>query len=287
MRQVVLINDMTGADTSSLAQQVGESLGWNRREGDNLVVSSGKGFPLTLALSLEGNGPSPAFPCRHVIVERSDGLERVVAIIRDETSFLETLENVKEMVGTLFANDFSGHDVSHTLRVFANARMILSKEKAEWKTVALASLLHDADDHKLFHTVDYANARMIMEKCAIGKALQEKVVGAISTVSFSEGNRSAETIEGKIVQDADRLDAIGAIGIGRAFAYGGSHGRSLYVEGSQDSTIGHFLRQAVSPERPDADGRRPSPCGGKGQVPASLCRRVPPGIERKKISEWC
>jgi uncharacterized protein len=99
--------------------------------------------------------------------------------------------------------------------------------------IALAALLHDADDHKLFRTENNATARAFLNAQSVEKT--ERIIEAINAVSFSQNRgRRPETLEGQIVQDADRLDAIGAVGIARAFAFGGEHGRSL------NDTIQHF-----------------------------------------------
>ncbi|MBR4477151.1 MAG: hypothetical protein IKO96_00835, partial [Spirochaetales bacterium] len=96
-------------------------------------------------------------------------------------------------------------------------------------------LLHDADDHKLFETSDNANARAFLEGRDLDPDTIERICLVINSVSFSKnGTRAPSSIEGRIVQDADRLDAIGAVGIARTFAYGGEHGRSL------DASIEHF-----------------------------------------------
>ena len=92
-----------------------------------------------------------------------------------------------------------------------------------------------ADDYKLFNTVDNANSRSFLESQDVDAATIDKICEAINSVSFSKnGMNKPATIEGMIVQDADRLDALGAIGIARTFAFGGEHGRSI------DSTIEHF-----------------------------------------------
>lgn len=94
---------------------------------------------------------------------------------------------------------------------------------------------HDADDHKLFQTEGNANARSFLNAQKVAPEKIERICEAINAVSFSQNRgRRPETLEGKIVQDADRLDAIGAIGIARTFAYSGEHGRSL------DASVAHF-----------------------------------------------
>lgn len=139
-------------------------------------------------------------------------------------------------IGGLFQNDAGGHDLDHSLRVWRNALRIAEAEPGcDREIVSLAALLHDADDHKLFHTENNANARIFLEAQRIPPERIERICRVINGVSFSQNRgRRPETLEGQIVQDADRLDAIGAIGVARTFAFGGEHGRSL------DSSIEHF-----------------------------------------------
>ena len=101
--------------------------------------------------------------------------------------------------------------------------------------VALSSLLHDVDDHKLFDTKDNMNARQFLKNHNIDNDGIEFICQIINGVSFSKNKeKQPQTIEGKIVQDADRIDAIGAVGIARTFAYGGKAGRTL------ESSLQHF-----------------------------------------------
>ena len=101
--------------------------------------------------------------------------------------------------------------------------------------VALSALLHDADDYKLFQTENNANARNFLKSANVDPETTDRICEVINSVSFSKNRgKKPETIEGQIVQDADRLDAIGAIGIARTFAFGGKHNRSL------ESSIDHF-----------------------------------------------
>ena len=146
------------------------------------------------------------------------------------------IQDAIQYIQELFCNDAGGHDASHTLRVYRNAMMIAQKEGgADLEIVALGALLHDADDHKLFQTKDNENARRFLVSHAVAPERVDQIIRDINAVSFSQNRgRHPETPEGRIVQDADRLDAIGAVGIARTFAYGGEHGRSL------DSSIGHF-----------------------------------------------
>lgn len=139
--------------------------------------------------------------------------------------------NEKRFIKSIFSGDSSGHDYYHTIRVYKLAAKIAKQENADVKTVQLAALLHDVDDIKLSpdtyttkkNAVDFMTANKID-----GKRI-DAVCKIIDEISFA-GTDSVipSTIEGKCVQDADRLDAIGAIGIARTFAYGGSRGRKIY-----------------------------------------------------------
>ncbi|MGN1045406.1 MAG: HD domain-containing protein [Candidatus Methanomethylophilaceae archaeon] len=129
-----------------------------------------------------------------------------------------------------FSDDSGGHDAEHTFRVVRNALRISAAEGGDADVIELAALLHDVDDRKLFGDTHGTCpfARGLMEG-RFPEDTVEHVVSIINAVSFKGRDTVApETLEGRIVQDADRLDAIGAVGIARAFAYGGSRGRSMY-----------------------------------------------------------
>ena len=136
----------------------------------------------------------------------------------------------------LFANDHGGHDADHSLRVYRNAMQIADTEPGcDRFVVAVAALLHDADDHKLFQTENNENARKFLTGQQVQPTKIDYICDVINGVSFSKNRGvSPKTLEGKIVQDADRLDALGAIGIARTFAFGGERKRSI-----QDS-VQHF-----------------------------------------------
>ena len=131
----------------------------------------------------------------------------------------------------IFARDFSGHDFYHTMRVYKTAVQIAVRENADILTVQLAALLHDVDDIKLSPTTYSVkkNAVDFMKQNKLSDEIINSVCKIIEEVSFA-GTDSVvpSSIEGKCVQDADRLDAIGAVGIARAFAYGGNKGRKMY-----------------------------------------------------------
>lgn len=136
---------------------------------------------------------------------------------------------LKQKINELFADDCSGHDYWHSLRVFNIAEKIAKTEKCNEYIVMVAALLHDVDDIKIFETKDYENARQIMADCHLAADITERVIDVIREVSFKGTETTVpKSIEGKIVQDADRLDAMGAIGIARAFAYGRNHNRAIH-----------------------------------------------------------
>jgi len=127
----------------------------------------------------------------------------------------------------------AGHDWFHIERVFKNAQTIHAKENGDWPTVALAALLHDIADSK-FHGGDEElgprKAGQFLEEIGAEPSVIEHVQQIIRNMSFkaSLGKVVFQSKELDIVQDADRLDAIGAIGIARAFTYGGFKNRVMY-----------------------------------------------------------
>ena len=148
----------------------------------------------------------------------------------------EIIQKATAYVRLLFQGNSDGHDFDHTMRVYHTAMEIADAESGcDKQIVALAALLHDADDDKLFASENNANARAFLNSQNVDEDTVQRICTVINSVSFSRNKgKCPELPEGRIVQDADRLDAIGAIGIARTFAYGGKHGRSL------DSSIEHF-----------------------------------------------
>ena len=149
-----------------------------------------------------------------------------------------------EFAKKVFAGDGSGHDFDHTMRVYRMAIRIAEEENADAETVALAALLHDVDDRKLSPQTCQNKDRTVafLRENGLDEGRISRIVQIISEISFSSGAGKPSTLEGCCVQDADRLDAIGAIGIGRAFAFGGSRGRRMHDPEGNDksSTIQHF-----------------------------------------------
>lgn len=168
-------------------------------------------------------------------------------------------EKTLEYIRALFRDNTDGHGADHTLRVYRNAVQIAENEPGcDRELIVLAALLHDADDHKLFRTENNANARAFLAENGVPEDRADRICEVINAVSFSRNRgKVPETPEGKIVQDADRLDALGAVGIARTFAYGGKNGRSL------EDSVQHFydklllLRDMMNTEtgKQLADGR--------------------------------
>ena len=157
----------------------------------------------------------------------------------------QLISATEEYAREAFEGDSSGHDFEHTMRVRRMAERIAVEEGADLGIVALAALLHDVDDHKLSPETseDLSNARAFLASHGVDGERAGAVLSAIREVSFSaNGDSAPSSVEAACVRDADRLDAIGAVGIGRAFAYGGAHGRAMHSpDGSDDSTtVGHF-----------------------------------------------
>jgi uncharacterized protein len=161
-----------------------------------------------------------------------------------------------------------GHDWFHIERVYKNALLIASTEVCDLEIVQLAALLHDIADSK-FHpdasggdeTIGPKTARNFLESQNVAQATIDHVIAIIENISFKGGRvkRKFSSIELDIVQDADRLDAIGAIGIARTFNYGGFKKRALYnpeiapnlamtkeeYKKSEAPTINHFYEKLL------------------------------------------
>jgi len=127
----------------------------------------------------------------------------------------------------------TGHDWWHIVRVRNNAQAILRTEKADRFIVGMALLLHDVGDRKVIGKLedDYTIAEKWLRKCGVPDDPRKEIMSIIQNMSFSASvgkKRESASLEFYVVQDADRLDAVGAIGIARAFAFGGSRARMLY-----------------------------------------------------------
>lgn len=136
-----------------------------------------------------------------------------------------------DWVRARLAADATGHDWWHTYRVAALARHLTDREGGDHLVIALAALLHDIADWK-FSGDEHASGRLAAEWLAAQEVSQDTishVVSIIDTLSFKSADQPRmATLEGRIVQDADRLDALGAIGVARTFAYGGWKGTPMH-----------------------------------------------------------
>lgn len=172
----------------------------------------------------------------------------------------KTIVFVKETL----AQAEGGHDWFHIERVYKNALLIAASENCDLEIVQLGALLHDIADSK-FHngdeTIGPKTARTFLESENVASATIDHVIAIIENISFKGGRveRKFSSIELDIVQDADRLDAIGAIGIARTFNYGGFKNRALYnpeiapnlsmtkeeYKNNEAPTINHFYEKLL------------------------------------------
>ena len=174
----------------------------------------------------------------------------------------KTIEHVREALG----DGEGGHDWFHIQRVFRNTLLIAREEEVDLLVVSLAALLHDIADAKFHHgdeKVGPRKADSFMRSLKIPARTRKHVVKIIENISFKNSlepkKRPFRSRELEVVQDADRLDAMGAIGIARAFSYGGYANRKLYdpdippnpkmskaeYKKSKGPTINHFYEKLL------------------------------------------
>ncbi|MCD8510503.1 MAG: HD domain-containing protein [Bacillus sp. (in: Bacteria)] len=142
------------------------------------------------------------------------------------------IENAEKLVKQVFSGDATGHDWYHTDRVRKNALYICEKEGGNPFICELAALLHDVVDEKFNVSEDKAmeDLKTWLDGEGVAEETREEIITCIETVSFKGGNNEDPvSINGRIVQDADRLDAIGAIGVARCFMYAGAKGDPMYM----------------------------------------------------------
>ena len=181
-------------------------------------------------------------------------------MLTNEEQIIKTIAFVKEQL----ANAEGGHDWFHIERVFNNALLISKTEQVDKLVISLAALLHDIADSK-FHNGDELigpkTARSFLESQNVSKTCTAHIIAIIENISFKGGNfeKKFNSKELEIVQDADRLDAIGAIGIARTFNYGGFKNRPLYnpnvqpnlnmskeeYKNSEAPTLNHFYEKLL------------------------------------------
>jgi uncharacterized protein len=164
----------------------------------------------------------------------------------------EIVARVERIVRRRMADQQAGHGVDHVMRVLKTARQIQSEVGGERLVIELAALLHDLGDAKFHHGVERSGefAREILsteglDADKLGAETIEHVASIVDGISFrKQTDPQSLTLEGKVVQDADRLDAIGAIGIVRTIEYGAVMGQPFHVadnpDGSVKTGVGHF-----------------------------------------------
>ena len=170
------------------------------------------------------------------------------------------LDSLKDEVKKIMDGD-SAHDFEHVMRVYKNAKKICKEEKANEKLILSAALLHDivsypkSDKRSKISSLESAKkSKRILKKYDFSKEEVMIISDAICDHSFSQ-NKVPKTLEGKILQDADRLDALGAIGIARVFATGGSLKRPFYnlddpfcktrIPDDKIWTVDHFFQKLL------------------------------------------
>jgi len=175
----------------------------------------------------------------------------------------DILQKTAEYIKQEFSDDSSGHDWWHIYRVWQNAVTICNQEQADAFIVQLAALLHDLDDWKFNESGNETplRAKAWLDSFSLDPSVTDAVCRIIAHISYKGANvaNKMDSLEGLIVQDADRLEAIGAIGIARAFAYGGYKNRPLYdpdsppqmhasfeeYKNSKSTTINHFYEKLL------------------------------------------
>ena len=147
----------------------------------------------------------------------------------------EIIKRAIDYVENIFDGNSDGHGADHSLRVYENALNIRKAYECNELHVDLAALLHDVDDHKLFNNKNNENARKFLIENDFDSEAIEDIIEIINSVSFTKNKGTKpKTLEASIVQDADRIDAIGAIGVARTFMYSGKNGRGI------EDSLSHF-----------------------------------------------
>ncbi len=177
----------------------------------------------------------------------------------------EIINKTKAFVKETLTDAEGGHDWFHTLRVYNNALLLSKNENVDAFVVQLGALLHDIADSKFYDgddTVGPKVAREFLFRINVDSTVIEHVVNIIENISFNkslEKGQKFKSLELDVIQDADRLDAIGAIGIARCFNYGGFKNRKLFdpsikpnlkmskaeYKTSSSPTINHFYEKLL------------------------------------------
>jgi uncharacterized protein len=178
--------------------------------------------------------------------------------VMDKTSIIGQTRNY---IQRLFKGEGTGHDYLHIERVVTNALQIQKAEGGDRFIVEMGALLHDVGDHKLFDKSPRELIGEFLNEFDFGSDQQEAIISIAEQVSFKgkQQKEKPDSLEGEIVQDADRLDAIGAIGIARTFTYGGSVNQPIFdpelnptehnsfeeYKKQRSTTINHFYEKLL------------------------------------------
>lgn len=154
----------------------------------------------------------------------------------------QTIQATERYVAKLHTEDHTGHDFAHLERVRRLAEHLAEGQSVDATVVTLAALLHDVEDMKLGRETGLV--RRHLETTTLSHHQRNHVLQVIEETSFSKGV-SPSSLESAIIQDADRLDAIGAIGIARTFQFAGSRGTTLYNPDDPTSAIAHFSEKLL------------------------------------------
>ncbi len=175
----------------------------------------------------------------------------------------EKIDRVENYLREKFLDRGDAHDYWHMMRVYKLAGEISLSEGGDLEIISLAALLHDVADHKFLAPGETEEEKLaeVLDELGIFGDTRERIEEIILNLSYKGGTNSYEFdhLEGRIVRDADRLDSIGAIGVGRAFAYGGSRNRPMYDPGEEPkkfknleeykknngTTINHFYEKLL------------------------------------------
>lgn len=180
----------------------------------------------------------------------------------------QIIKKTATYIKNLLGKEATGHDWFHIERVVKNAKIIAKNEGGDIFIIELAALLHDVADWKFYDGDDTVGAKKTKEwlkKLKVNDVIITRVADIVQHISYKGGANKTKirSLEGKVVQDADRLDALGAIGIGRTFAFGGHSGIVMYdpaikpkkykslndfkksIKDGRQSTINHFYEKLL------------------------------------------
>ncbi|HLU87546.1 MAG TPA: HD domain-containing protein [Taishania sp.] len=176
----------------------------------------------------------------------------------------ELIKQIEKQIKQIFVGEATGHDWYHIDRVRKNALKLQEKEGGDRFVIELGALLHDVSDYKFNGGDEFLGgevAKMMILENGGSNEIASQIQIIVNSISFKGANvvDKTESLEAKIIQDADRLDAIGAIGIARTFAYGGKVGNPIYdpeipyklhtsfeeYKMSKSTTINHFYEKLL------------------------------------------